>query len=120
MIAAVLLIFDKGNLICLSCFFADIPIAEVKLDDWIALIYDNPKGFALTRTMPGFISAETAIMTDENGQASFLLWEKWEKQEDFAHYNQQPDRLEDSEFMQQFFACVGGAPKMGFVRQMSM
>jgi hypothetical protein len=46
-------------------FFADIPIAEGKLDDWIALIYDNPKGFALTITMPGFISAETAIMTDE-------------------------------------------------------
>ena len=99
-------------------FFGDIPIAEAKLDDWIALIYDNPAGLALTKTMPGFISAETAIMTEENGQTSFLIWEKWERQEDFAHYNQQPDRLEVSDCMKQFFACVRGAPKMGFVKQM--
>ena len=80
-------------------FFGDIPIAEAKLDDWIALIYDNPAGLALTKTMPGFISAETAIMTEENGQTSFLIWEKWQRQEDFAHYNQQPDRLEVSDCM---------------------
>ena len=99
-------------------FLVDIPIAEGKLDDWIARLYDNLKGVALTKSMPGFIAAETAIMIDENGPTSFLLRQTWERQEDCAHYNQQPDRLEDSEFMKQFFACVGGASKMGFVRQM--
>ena len=94
-------------------FFGDIPIAEAKLDDWIALIYDNPAGLALTKTMPGFISAETAIMTDENGQTSFLIWEKWERQEDFAHYNQKPDRLEDSDYMKQFLPVLAVRPRWG-------
>ena len=60
-------------------FFTGTPIVEGKLDDWIALLYDKPTGLALTKFMPGFISAETAIMTDDKGQTSFLLWAKCER-----------------------------------------
>ena len=99
-------------------FFAEIPLAEGKKEDWIDIVND-PKGLALTKTMPGFISAEMAFRTNDAGQHSFLLWEKWETQEDYANYNNHPDRKDDCEFMQRFFSCVDGEPKMGFCETVS-
>ena len=40
-------------------------------------------GLPLTRTMSGFISAETTISENEAGQSTFHLWEKWEHMSDF-------------------------------------
>ena len=95
-------------------FFAEIPLAKGKKQEWIEEVINDPKGMALTKTMPGFISAEMAIFTDESGQDIFLLWEKWESKGDFENYNKNPDRQDESAFMQKFFSCVGGDPKMGF------
>jgi hypothetical protein len=46
----------------------------VKKDEFLDLI-STPKGFPITKSKPGFISAETGISTDESAQNTFHLWE---------------------------------------------
>ena len=40
---------------------------------------NGPKGFAITKSKPGFISAEVGLSKDGVGQTTFHLWEKWGK-----------------------------------------
>jgi len=89
--------------------------AEIKLKagtkDEISDLVCSPEGFPITKSKPGFISAETAISTDESGQNTFHLWEKME---DFENYMQDPNRNSECAFMQKWGTMMDGPPKMIF------
>ena len=70
-----------------TLLYAEIKLKADMKDEFLDLV-NSPEGFPITKSKPGFISAETAISTDESGQNTFHLWEKWEKIEDFENYMQ--------------------------------
>ena len=74
----------------------------------------GPTGLPLTKSMPGFISAETAISEDEVGDSTFHLWEKWQNMSDFENYMAIPDRDMGSDFMKGWIETMDGPPKMIF------
>ena len=93
--------------------YAELKLKSGKKDDFLEL-NSTPEGFPITKSKPGFISAETGISTDESGQNTFHLWEKWEKMENFENYMQDPNRNPECEFMQKWLSCMDGEPKMIF------
>ena len=96
-----------------TLIYAEIRLKAGTKDEFLDLV-NSPEGFPITKSKPGFISAETAISTDESGQNTFHLWEKWEKMGDFEHYMQDPNRNPEGEFMQKWLNCMDGEPKMVF------
>ena len=60
-----------------TLLYAEIKLKADMKDDFLDLI-NSPEGFSITKSKPGFISAETAMSADESGQHTFHLWEKWE------------------------------------------
>ena len=81
---------------------------------------NGPKGFAITKAKPGFISAEVGLSKDDAGQTKFHLWEKWEKMEDFENYGEDPERLTGAEFKKSFVDCIDGAPREFFTETMKV
>ena len=72
-----------------TLLYAEIKLKADMKDEFLDLV-NSPEGFPITKSKPGFISAETAISTDESGQNTFHLWEKWEKMEDFENLPSSP------------------------------
>ena len=70
--------------------YAEFKLKSGKKDEFLDLI-SSPKGFPITKSKPGYFSAETGISTDESGQNSFHLQEKWEKIGNFGNYMQDPN-----------------------------
>ena len=93
--------------------YAELILKSGKKDDFVEL-NSTPEGFPITKSKPGFISAETGISTDESGQNTFHLWEKWEKMENFENYMQDPNRNPECAFMQKWETMMDGPPKMIF------
>ena len=92
--------------------------AEIKLntgseEEFLDLIR-SPLGLPLTKAMTGFISAETAMSTDETGQSTFHLWEKWKNMADFENYMASPNRDPECDFMQKWTGMMSDAPRMVF------
>jgi len=96
-----------------TLLYAEIKLKADMKDDFLDLI-NSPEGFSITKSKPGFISAETAMSTDESGQHTFHLWEKWEKMEDFQNYMQDPNRDPECDFMKKWTSTMDGPPKMIF------
>ena len=96
-----------------TLLYAEIKLKADMKDDFLDLI-NSPEGFSITKSKPGFISAETAMSTDESGRHTFHLWEKWEKMEDFQNYMQDPNRDAECEFMKKWETMMDGPPKMIF------
>ena len=96
-----------------TLLYAEIKLKADMKDDFLDLI-NSPEGFSITKSKPGFISAETAMSTDESGQHTLHLWEKWEKMEDFQNYMQDPIRDPECAFMQRWASMMDGPPKMIF------
>ena len=90
--------------------------AEMKLKDKEKFLElcRGKVGLPLTRSMPGFISAETAISEDKSGQSTFHLWEKWENMSDFENYMAHPNRDMESDFMKGWVGSMDDPPRMIF------
>ena len=56
-----------------TLLYAEIKLKADMKDDFLDLI-NSPEGFTITKSKPGFISAETAMSTNESGQHTFHLW----------------------------------------------
>ena len=72
----------------------------------------SPKGFAITKSKPGFISLKSGVSTDDSGQSTVHIWCKWEKREDFENYAKDPNRDPESEYIQKFSGMTDGPAKM--------
>ena len=54
--------------------YAELKLISGKKDEFLEL-NSTPEEFPITKSKPGFISAETGISTDESAQNTFHLWE---------------------------------------------
>ena len=95
----------------MNTILIQLPLITDKKAKFEAMLH-HEEGIVLTSKQKGFISAEFGYTTDEEGNLKWNLWEKWETQEDFANYNQIPERLDDSKFMQTLNAVLAGPPSM--------
>ena len=95
----------------MNTILIQVPLSTAKKAVCEAML-NSPEGIALTSKQKGFIFAEFGYSADEEGNLKWNTWEKWETQEDFANYNSIPERLEDSKFMQTFFAVMDSPPSM--------
>ena len=93
--------------------YAEIKLNKGSEEEFLDLIR-SPLGLPLTKSMTGFISAETAMSTDEAGQSTFHLWEKWKNMTDFENYMASPNRDPKCDFMQKWTGMMSDAPRMVF------
>ena len=96
-----------------TLLYAEFKLKAGMKDEFLDLI-NSPQRFPITKSKPGFISAETGISKDESGQSTFHLWEKWEKMEDFENYMKDHNRDPECDFMQKWAGMMDGPPKMVF------
>ena len=75
----------------MNTILIQLPLITDKKAEFEAMLH-HEEGIVLTSKQKGFISAEFGYTTDEEGNLKWNLWEKWETQEDFANYNQIPER----------------------------
>ena len=55
-----------------TLIYAEIKLKANMKDEFLDLV-NSPEGFPITKSKSGFISAETAMSTDESGQHTFHL-----------------------------------------------
>ena len=92
-------------------YLSKIKIKKDKKDELVDLL-KSPKGFAIAKSKPGFISLESGGSTDDSGQSTVHIWCKWEKREDFENYAKDPNRDPESEYNKKMAGMTDGPFKM--------
>jgi hypothetical protein len=58
-----------------ALLYAELKLKSGKKDEFLDLMR-SPEGLQITKSKPGFISAETCVSTVESGQYTFHILEK--------------------------------------------
>ena len=58
-----------------TLLYAELKLKSGKKDEFLDLMR-SPEGLQITKSKPGFISAETCVSTVESGQYTFHILEK--------------------------------------------